>query len=59
MVKLIQICASQDDLFGLDEDGTVYQYNFGLPFARGEAGAAPAGAVDGRALGRLRRRPGR
>jgi hypothetical protein len=28
MVKLIQICASQNDLFGLDSDGTVYQYNF-------------------------------
>lgn len=23
-----QICASQDDLFALDEDGEVYQYNF-------------------------------
>jgi hypothetical protein len=28
MTKLIQICASQNDLFGLDGDGTVYQYNF-------------------------------
>jgi hypothetical protein len=28
MVKLIQICASQNDLFGLDGDGMVYQYNF-------------------------------
>jgi hypothetical protein len=28
MVKLIQICASQNDLFGLDGDGSVYQYNF-------------------------------
>jgi hypothetical protein len=28
MAKLIQICASQDDLFGLDDAGTVYQYNF-------------------------------
>jgi hypothetical protein len=25
---LIQICASQNDLFGLDGDGVVYQYNF-------------------------------
>lgn len=28
MVKLIQICASENDLFGLDGDGVVYQYNF-------------------------------
>jgi hypothetical protein len=26
--KLIQICASQNDLFALDSDGTVYQYDF-------------------------------
>jgi hypothetical protein len=28
MKKLIQICASQNDLFGLDGDGAVYHYNF-------------------------------
>lgn len=28
MAKMIQICASQNDLFGLDNDGMVYQYNF-------------------------------
>ena len=28
MAKLIQICASQNDLFGLDDDGMVHQYNF-------------------------------
>jgi hypothetical protein len=28
VTKLIQICASQNDLFGLDGDGVVYQYNF-------------------------------
>ena len=28
MVKFAQICASQDDVFALDEDGNVYQYNF-------------------------------
>jgi hypothetical protein len=27
-MKLIQICASQNDLFGLDADGAVYHYNF-------------------------------
>jgi hypothetical protein len=27
-MKLIQICASANDLFGLDGDGVVYQYNF-------------------------------
>jgi hypothetical protein len=28
MTKLIQVCASANDLFGLDGDGVVYQYNF-------------------------------
>lgn len=26
--KFIQICASQNDLFGLDMEGDIYQYNF-------------------------------
>ena len=26
--KFIQICASRDDLFALDEAGKIYQYNF-------------------------------
>jgi hypothetical protein len=26
--KFIQICASQNDLFALDEEGNVYQYDF-------------------------------
>ena len=28
MAKRIQICASQNDLFGLDVEGVVYHYNF-------------------------------
>jgi hypothetical protein len=28
MATLIQICASYNDLFGLDSDGVVHQYNF-------------------------------
>ncbi len=28
MTKFIQVCASQNDLFALDEEGDVYQYNF-------------------------------
>lgn len=28
MAKLTQICASENDLFGLDGEGVVYQYNF-------------------------------
>jgi hypothetical protein len=28
MERLRQICASHNDLFGLDEKGEVYQYNF-------------------------------
>jgi hypothetical protein len=27
-MKFIQICASNNDLFALDKDGNVYQYNF-------------------------------
>lgn len=26
--KFIQVCASQNDLFALDEEGSIYQYNF-------------------------------
>jgi len=26
--KFVQICASQNDLFALDKEGNVYQYNF-------------------------------
>jgi hypothetical protein len=26
--KFVQICASQNDLFALDENGDVYQHNF-------------------------------
>jgi hypothetical protein len=28
MAKLVQMCASANDLFGLDGDGVAYQYNF-------------------------------
>jgi hypothetical protein len=28
MSKLVQICASQNDLFALDGEGVVYHYNF-------------------------------
>ena len=30
MTKLVGICASANDLFGLDGDGVVYQYNFNM-----------------------------
>jgi hypothetical protein len=30
MTKFIQICASQDDVFALDDQGDVYRYNFNL-----------------------------
>ena len=26
--KFVQICASQNDLFALDEEGSIHQYNF-------------------------------
>lgn len=47
MEKLIQICASQNDLFGLDGDGVVYQYNFNtnkwmeLGHGQGDRGESP------------------
>ena len=47
MAKLIQICASQNDLFGLDGDGSVYRYNFKestwtkLGQGRGDPGESP------------------
>jgi hypothetical protein len=28
MAKFIHVCASQNDLFALDDDGNVFQYNF-------------------------------
>ena len=28
VAKFIQICASQNDLFALDEQGNIHQYNF-------------------------------
>ena len=28
MARFIQICASQDDLFALDDRGDIYQFNF-------------------------------
>lgn len=49
MLKLVQICASQNDLFGLDRDGIVYHYNFGtnhwrqLGQGRPDVAAGPTG----------------
>ena len=47
MEKLIEICASQNDLFGLDDEGVVYQYNFNTNSWRtlgqgGDRGESPA-----------------
>jgi hypothetical protein len=30
MSKFVQICASQNNLFALDEEGEVYQYHFNV-----------------------------
>ena len=30
MTKFVQLCASQNDVFALDEDGNVYQYHFNV-----------------------------
>lgn len=69
MAKLIQICASQNDLFGLDSDGVVHHYNFntnnwkrlghgthdGGAAAEGESIVADEEGLDGR--GRLEVEP--
>ena len=50
MAKLIQICASQNDVFGLDAEGVVYHYNFNtntwMRLGRGQRdyGGSPGGA---------------
>lgn len=53
MAKLIQICASQNDLFGLDDDGMVYQYNFNAStwteLGRGQRDHAGVPAAEERA----------
>ena len=47
MAKLIQICASENDLFGLDDDGVVYHYNFNtdswMKLGRARRDDAPSG----------------
>jgi hypothetical protein len=51
MTKLIQICASEDDLFGLDAEGAVYHYNFNtnswMRLGRVRRGEAGGGAAEG------------
>jgi len=53
MAKLIQICASQNDLFALDAEGVVYHYNFNtntwMRLGRGQRdhGGSPGSADDG------------
>jgi hypothetical protein len=52
--KLVQICASQNDLFGLDDDGHVYQYNFKsnswMHLGQGRSVQAESSLADGQAL---------
>jgi hypothetical protein len=51
MAKLIQTCASENDLFGLDSDGTVSRYNFKtnswMRLGGGRPGADDAASADG------------
>ena len=51
-MKLVQICASQNDLFGLDDEGHVYQYNFNtscwMHLGRGRSGQGQPLPRDGR-----------
>jgi hypothetical protein len=50
LAKLIQICASANDLFGLDDEGRVYQYNFNTStwrdLGRGRSTQAEASAPE-------------
>lgn len=54
MAKFVQICASQDDLFALDDEGQVYQHNFNtrtwvrLPSSRSEQEAASVPSARGK-----------
>jgi hypothetical protein len=58
MKKLIQICASENDLFGLDSDGVVYHYNFNTnSWVRLGAGKDSTGAAEGGMNGRLEAEP--
>lgn len=58
MAKLIQICASDNDLFGLDGDGVVYHYNFNTnSWMRLGGGNDGTAAADGRMNGRLETEP--
>jgi hypothetical protein len=53
MTKLIQICASANDLFGLDGDGIVYQYNFStntwMTLGRGRSDRRDSSLAEGEA----------
>lgn len=55
MAKLIQICASQNDLFGLDADGMVHQYNFStnawMKLGRGRSDQASSALVPDKMTG--------
>ena len=57
--KFVQVCASQNDLFALDEEGEVYQYNFGVKtWVRLAAGRRPQDTAVGEAGGRPAQRGG-
>jgi hypothetical protein len=51
MAKLIQICASQNDLFGLDAEGVVHHYNFNtntwMRLGRGQRDHRDSSFADG------------
>jgi hypothetical protein len=54
MAKLIQICASQNDLFGLDAEGVVHHYNFNtntwMRLGRGQRDHRDSSAADGQRM---------
>lgn len=63
MKRLTQICASYNHLFGLDEDGEVYQYNFNtkawVKLAHGQGGEGPEPVQESARTGSRDTGPGR
>jgi hypothetical protein len=60
MVRLVQICASSNDLFALDDEGSVHQYDFNtkawVKLAHGPRDARDVASDAGRPTGQPKRR---
>jgi hypothetical protein len=62
MARLVQICASSNDLFGLDDEGNVHQYDFNtkawVTLAHGPRETRDVANDAGRDAAQARRRRG-